>query len=84
MIRKILLVGAAFCLLLTSLFAITACRKKDNGDDPIEPGVLIAGTGESSFSIVYPTRWEDNEMNAAMDLKYAFSDAYESDRKSVV
>ena len=83
MIRKILLVGAAFCLLLTSLFAITACRKKDNGDDPIEPGVLIAGTGESSFSIVYPTRWEDNEMNAAMDLKYAFSDAYESIPKLV-
>ena len=80
--RKILLVGAALCLLLTSLFAVTACRKKDE-DGTVESGALIAGTEESVFSIVYPARWEDNEMNAAMDLKYAFADAYESIPKLV-
>ena len=80
--RKILLVGAALCLLLTSLFAVTACRKKEE-DGTVESGALIAGTEESVFSIVYPARWEDNEMNAAMDLKYAFADAYESIPKLV-
>ena len=76
--RKIFLIGAALCLLLTSLLAVTACKNKKDDQDQTEPGALIAGTEGSVFSVVYPARWEDNEMNSAMDLKYAFSEAYVS------
>ncbi len=50
---------------------------------PIDPGVLIAGKEGSAFSIIYPARWEDYEMNAATSLKYAFSASYSSIPKMV-
>ena len=83
MVYKKILVVVALCLVLTFLLAVTACRKKDGDKDSTEPGALIAGTAGSEFSIVYPSRWEDNEMNAATDLKYAFSEAYESIPKMI-
>ena len=68
------------CLFLTIAFFVTSCKKNNSGDSPdaIDPGVLIAGAEKSEFSIVYPARWDDYEMNAAMDLKYAFSESYGS------
>lgn len=79
--RKILLIISILCLLLTVLIVATSCQNSDDippVDTENSPGALIAGGEGSQFSIVYPARWEDYEMNAAMDLKYAFSDAYDS------
>ncbi|MBQ8212585.1 MAG: hypothetical protein IJZ80_01145 [Clostridia bacterium] len=79
--RKILFIIAILCLLLTVMLVATSCQNSDDippVDTELSLGALIAGGEDSQFSIVYPARWEDYEMNAAMDLKYAFSAVYQS------
>ena len=45
---------------------------------PTDPGAVIAGETGSVFSIVYPARWSDYEMNAAMDLQTVLARFYAS------
>ena len=79
--KRTLLIVTTLCLLAIGLLFTTSCQK-NGGEEPadtvIAPGALIAGEEGSVFSIVYPARWEDYEMNAAMNLKSAFSASYSS------
>ena len=78
--KRTLLIFTVLCLLTAIPLFASSC--KNDGKEPavtaIDPGVLIAGGEGSAYSIVYPARWEDYEMNAASDLKYAFSASYSS------
>ena len=79
--RTILLIITILCILLAVMLFATACKRNDTtspSDTVIAPGALIASGKGSEFFIVYPAGWEDHEMNAAMDLKSAFSESYES------
>ena len=79
--KRTLLIITTLCLLAIGLLFAASCQKK-GGDSVVvttqDPGALIAGGEGSVFSIVYSARGEDFEMNAAMDLKYAFSNSYSS------
>ena len=82
--KRTLLLITVLCLLVTIPLFVSSCKKDDNKPvETIDPGVLIAGREESAFSVVYPARWEDYEMNAAMTLKSAFLESYSSFPKLV-
>ena len=78
--KRTLLIFTVLCLLTAIPLFASSC--KNDGKEPavtaIDPGALIAGGEESVYSVVYPAHWEDYEMNAASDLKYAFSASYSS------
>ena len=83
--KRTLLKLIILCLLATGFLFAASCVR-DPAGDPVEttvdPGALIAGKSGSVFSIVYPARWSDPEMNAAQDLQSALSKSYASAPKA--
>lgn len=72
---------AIVCLLAAGFLFAVSCGRDPAGDPDettVDPGALIAGKSGSVFSIVYPVRWSDLEMNAAQDLQSALSKSYAS------
>ena len=69
-------------LLLTTLVFAVACGEKEDKNSeetqPVDIGALVAGDGESVFTIVYPTKWTDEEFSSAKKLEDALKSQYKS------
>ena len=68
-------------ILLVAMLVAVSCKKNEPEPEPEQPfdiGAIVAGDEGSVFTIVYPSRWTEEEYAAAQDLKGAFEKKYQS------
>ena len=73
----------AWMLLLAMLILAVACGdKKDPTEEettkPVDPGAIVAGDDGCVFTIIYPTKWTDEEYNGAKKIGDALKEKYQS------
>ena len=68
-------------LLLTAMILSVACGDKKNQEtetQPVDLGAIVAGNEGCVFTIIYPTKWTDEEYNGAKKIGDALKEKYQS------